>query len=108
MIEQKRPDELILFADELDIDLLAKVCYQWGLKGIQLEVLTPGNNQKHYLAAALDPVTGKLVYVLGPRKNNVLFRQLLDRLDQIFRRRYRIIYVVCDNYKIHKAKAVGL
>src|SRR5262249_28315504 len=76
------------------------------LKGIQLEVLTPGKNQKHYLAAALDPVTGKIVYVLGPRKNNLLFRQLLDRLDQIFKRRYRKIYVVCDNYKIHKAKAV--
>jgi putative transposase len=106
LIEPKRPGELILFADELDIDLLAKVGYQWMLKGAQIEVPTPGKNQKHYLAAALDPVTGKIFHVLGPRKNNVLFRSLLDHLDQVFKRRYRKIYVVCDNYKIHKAKAV--
>jgi putative transposase len=106
LIEQKRPDELILFADELDIDLLPKVGYQWMLKGTQLEVPTPGKNQKHYLAAALDPVTGKIIRVLGARKNNFLFRQLLDRLNRTFKGRYRKIYVVCDNYRIHKAKAV--
>jgi hypothetical protein len=76
------------------------------LKGTQLEIRTPGKNQKHYLAAALNPETGQTYYVLGPRKNNVLFRKLLDHLRQTFRKRYRRIYVVCDNYKIHKAKAV--
>src|SRR5499433_4273913 len=76
------------------------------LKGAQLEVRTPGKNQKHYLAAALDPATGQTSYVLGPKKNNVLFRKLLDHLQQSFGKRYRKIYVVCDNYKIHKAKAV--
>ena len=53
LFENQRPDELILFADELDIDLLPKVGYQWMLKGTQLEIRTPGKNQKHYLAAAL-------------------------------------------------------
>jgi len=43
---------------------------------------------------------------LGPKKNNALFRKLLDHLQRSFRKRYRKIYVVCDNYKIHKAKAV--
>jgi putative transposase len=66
LIENRRPDELILFADELDIDLLPKVGYQWMLKGTQLDVRTPGKNQKHYLAAALDPATGRTYYVLGP------------------------------------------
>jgi DDE superfamily endonuclease len=75
------------------------------VRGTQLEALTPGKNQKHYLAAALDPVTGKIVLVLGERKNNFLFRQSLDRLDRAFKRWYRKIYVVCDNYRIHKAKA---
>src|SRR5262245_2197566 len=59
LIENRRPDELILFADELDIDLLPKVGYQWMLRGAQLEVWTPGKNQKHYLAGALDPATGQ-------------------------------------------------
>lgn len=106
LIENQQPDELILFADELDIDLLPKIGYQWTLKGAQVEVRTPGQNQKHYLAAALDPATGQTYYVLGLRKNNVLFRQLLDHLERTFGKRYRQIYVVCDNYSIHKAKAV--
>jgi hypothetical protein len=59
LFENQRPDELILFADELDIDLLPKVGYQWMLKGTQLEIRTPGKNQKHYLAAALNPETGQ-------------------------------------------------
>ena len=76
------------------------------LKGAQLEVRTPGKNQKRYLAAALDPATGQTYYVLGPKKNNALFRKLLDHLRQTCGKRYRKIYIVCDNYKIHKAKAV--
>ena len=107
IIEQRQLSELILFADELDIELLAKVGYQWMLKGTQAEIPTPGKNQKHYLAGALDPWTGQIYYVLGPRKNNVLFRQLLTLLDQQLGRRYRRIYVVVDNYSIHTAKAVG-
>ena len=107
IIEQRRPSELILFADELDIELLAKVGYQWMLKGTQVEIPTPGKNQKHYLAGALDPWTGQIYYVLGPRKNNVLFRQLLTSLEERFGKRYTRIYVVLDNYSIHKAKAVG-
>lgn len=106
LIENQRPDELILFSDELDIDLLPKVGYQWMPKGTQLEIRTPGKNQKHYLAAALDPETGRINYVLGPNKNNVLFRKLLDQIEKTFRKRYRKIYIVCDNYSIHKAKAV--
>src|SRR2546428_10865296 len=42
----------------------------------------------------------------GAEKNNVLFRKLLDHLQRTFGKRYRKIYVVCDNYRIHKAKAV--
>jgi putative transposase len=106
LAENQHPGERILFADELDIDLLPKIGYQWMLKGAQLEVRTPGKNQKHYLAAALDPATGRIYYVLGPNKNNFLFRRLLDHLQQIFGKRDRKIYVVCDNYSIHKAKAV--
>lgn len=107
LCENQRPDELILFADELDIDLLPKVGYQWMPKGTQLEVRTPGKNQKYYLAAALNPATGQIYYVLGPKKNNALFRKLLDHLQKTFGKRYRKIYVVCDNYKIHKAQAVN-
>ena len=99
--------EAMVFADELDIPLLPKVGCAWMPKGTQGEVMTPGQNQKHYLAGALDPTTGTLLHCLGARKTNALFRDLLDVLDARYpAERYPQLYVVVDNYKIHKAKAV--
>ena len=74
--------------------------------GTQLEIATPGQNQKQYLAGALDYRTGEITYVIGPRKTNLLFRQLLAALTERCGPRVKRIYVVADNYKIHKAKAV--
>jgi putative transposase len=100
--------EVLVFADELDIHLLPKVGAQWMPKGTRHEVMTPGQNEKHYLAGALNPLTGQLHTCLGPRKNNGLFRELLTLLDQIYPAPWtKRIYVVVDNYCIHKAKAVG-
>jgi hypothetical protein len=59
-IEHLRPSEALFFVDELDIALLPKVGSQWMLKGRQVEIPTPGKNQKRYLAAALDWRTGEL------------------------------------------------
>jgi hypothetical protein len=56
LIENQRPDELILFADELDIDLLPRSAGEWTLKGAQLEVRAPGKNQKRYLAVEVEVV----------------------------------------------------
>ena len=44
----------LFFADELDINLLPKVSSHWMPKGDQVEVMTPGTNEKRYLAGALD------------------------------------------------------
>ena len=69
--------------------------------------MTPGKNAKHYLAGALNLVTGEIIYGLGPRKTNALFRDLLTQLDRAYPApRVTRIYVVVDNYCIHKAKAV--
>jgi transposase len=105
-IEHLRPWEALFFIDELDIALLPKVGGQWMLKGTQVEIPTPGKNQKRYLAAALDWRTGEIRYVVGVGKNNFLFRQLLALLEESCGPEIKTIYVVCDNYKIHKAQAV--
>jgi hypothetical protein len=55
-----RRDEAFFWVDELDIHLLAKVGYQWMLKGTQVEIPTPGQNRKQYLAGALDLRTGEI------------------------------------------------
>jgi len=99
--------ELMVFADELDIHLLPKVGAAWMLQGTQDEIMTPGTNEKYYLAGALHLATGKVRYCLGPRKNNGLFRELLTLLDHTYpASEVTRIYVVVDNYCIHKAKAV--
>ena len=96
-----------VFADELDIQLLPKGGAAWMPHGTQEEVLTPGTNEKPSLAGALHLDTGKLLYCLGPRKNNGLFRDLLTLLDSTYPAPATTrIYVVVDNYWIHQAKAV--
>src|SRR5919201_5418153 len=106
--ERLQAPQVMVFADELDIHLLPKVGAAWMPKGSQEEVMTPGKNAKHYLAGALNLATGKILYCLGPRKTNALFRDLLSLLDRTYPQRWvRRISVVVDNYKIHKAKAGG-
>ena len=106
-VEAWRPRQALLFADELDIALLPKSGYQWMPKGTPVEVLTPGKNEKHYLAGAWDFRTKRVHYRVGPRKTNALFRDLLDALETRYpARRYDRIFVVVDNYSIHQAQAV--
>jgi transposase len=97
----------LFFADELDINLLPKVGYQWMPKGEQVEVWTPGTNEKRYLAGALEITTGTITQCVWYRKQTGLFLDLLATLDQthpapLFTR----LTVVVDNAKIHKAKQV--
>lgn len=107
LVETLSAGTALFFADELDIHLLSKIGYEWMPKATQKEVWTPGTNQKNYLAGALDYRTGKLTAVTGPSKNRWLFIDLLKALDRAYpANRFRQIYVVADNYKIHTAKAV--
>jgi transposase len=106
VIERLGKDEAFFWVDELDVHLLAKVGYQWMLQGTETEIPTPGTNQKQYLGAAFNLRTGEIMYVVGLRKTNVLFRQLLDLLESSCGPRIKRIYVAADNYIIHKAKAV--
>lgn len=97
----------LFFADELDIHLLPKVGYQWMPKGEQVEVLTPGTNEKRYLAGALDMQTGSIVHRVWWRKTQGLFLDLLQTLDRPYPvAQFSHLYLVVDNYKIHKAQGV--
>ncbi len=72
IVEHLHPSEVLLFIDELDIHLLPKIGYEWMLKATQTEIMTPGQNQKRYLAGALDHLTGKITHVIAERKNRFL------------------------------------
>ncbi len=104
--EPLKAGEIMVFADELEMHLLPKVGCAWMPKGSPLEVMMPGQNQKHYLAGALELSTGTLHHGLGSRKTNALFRDLLPGLDARYpAERYTQLYVVVDNDDIQKAQA---
>ncbi|MFL6466144.1 MAG: IS630 family transposase, partial [Bryobacteraceae bacterium] len=99
--------QVLLFADEFDIALLPKPGYQGMQKGTQVEVMTPGKNEKRYLAGAWHVRTGQVHHRVWASKTNGLFRDWLETLAAAYpARRFDRIYVVVDNYKIHKAQAV--
>jgi DDE superfamily endonuclease len=106
-VEQLRAGAALFFADELDINLLPKVGYQWMPKGEQVEVLTPGTNEKRYLAGALDLTTGTVTHCGWSRKQTGLFLDLLETLKRIYPAlRFSHLTVVADNAKIHHAHKV--
>ena len=96
-------DHPVFYQDEVDIHLNPKIGADWGFKGKQRKVATPGQNKKHYLAGALHSQTGQISYVGGERKTSDLFIALLEQLKGQYRRAKSITLIV-DNYIIHKSK----
>ncbi len=92
-----------VYADEVDVHLNPKIGLDWMGYGQQKEVLTPGQNEKRYLAGALDAVTGALIWVDGERKNSLLFITLLQRLLKVYPDA-PAIHVILDNYRIHTSQ----
>lgn len=91
------PDETAVFQDEVDLNLNPKVGAMWMPRGRRAQVLTPGNNQKRYLAGSLHWRTGTLlVSEPGTVRNAELFIRHLDHLRRTLCR-YRVIHVICDN-----------
>jgi transposase len=95
--------EPVLYEDEVDIHLNPKVGRDWMLRGHQRRIVTPGKNQKFYLAGALDVRTGQLHTTGAAKKNATLFCELLRLLADAYPRAKRI-HLVVDNYGIHSAR----
>lgn len=95
---------MVLFADEVDIDLNPRIGFMWMPRATQVEVPTPGKNRKAYLAGALNITTGHIVAVGGPRKNSLLFIALLRAVSKAYRWAHRI-HLLVDQYIIHFSRA---
>lgn len=104
LAESDSNSEPIYYSDEVDIDLNPRIGRDWMLPGTQRRVITPGQNQKHYIAGALRAGSRRLVWAEGPSKNSTLFCKLLWRLAAMHRRAKRV-HLILDNYGIHKSKA---
>lgn len=99
------PKEEVFCLNEADLDLNPKLGAVWARKGRQPLVLTPGKNQKRYLAAARNVRTGRLTRVWAHHKNSALFVALLEALCRRYRRS-KTLHIILDNYTIHKSRLV--
>jgi len=107
LVNRPRKGEVVVYVDEVDIHLNPKIGVDWMRRGTQKEVLTPGQNQKRYLAGALEARTGKLVWVEAERKNSDLFITLLWKLIKKYSKAKRI-HIILDNYRIHSSQHTDL
>lgn len=108
LLREASEDEVVLYVDEVDIHLNPKLGLDWMLPGLQKQVLTPGKNEKRYLAGALCARTGRLTWVESDRKNSDLF---IDQLWTLVKEDYpdaRRIHLILDNYRIHSSQRTQL
>jgi transposase len=87
-------DETAVFEDEVDLALNPKIGCMWMPKGAQAAVVTPGDNDKSYLAGSLHWRTGRLITTEGPKRDSALFVRHLEELCRRLRR-YKKIHVIC-------------
>jgi transposase len=100
-------DEVAYWEDEVDIHLNPKIGLDWMVRGQQKEAVTPGQNEKRYLAGAQNVRTGEILWVEGEKKNSLLFLLLLWELVQRHPKA-KAIHVILDNYSIHHTRQVEL
>lgn len=68
----------VFYEDEVDIDLNPKIGADWQLRGQQKKVVTPGINEKCYLAGALHSQTGEVIYAEGSNKNGFIHQSVRE------------------------------
>jgi transposase len=107
LLRHAREGEVWVFEDEVDIHLNPKIGPDYMLPGTQKSVLTPGVNEKRYLAGAVNAFTGRLSWVEGESKDSELFVRLVFQLGWDYPEAKRI-HLILDNYGIHKSQFTKL
>ena len=99
--------EVAVYEDEVDIHLNPKIGLDWMGLGQQKEAMTPGQNEKRYLAGAQNVRTGEIHWVEAKRKDSYLFWDLLYVLTKVYAQA-EVIHVILDNYGIHSSNIIGV
>jgi transposase len=63
--------------------------------------MTPGKNQKRFIAGAFEPKRQRVIYAEGDQKASRLFLNLLRALLEAYARAGRI-HVILDNHVVHQ------
>jgi len=95
--------EPVFYVDEVDIHLNPKIGRDWMPRGLQRRIVTPGKNEKHYVAGALDARTRELVTVDAPKKNSMLFCKLVEQLVAAYPTACRL-HLILDHYIVRSSK----
>ena len=103
LVERLPEDQACVWEDEADIDLNPKIGLDYMLPGTQRTLMTPGKNQKRYIAGAMDATTDRVTWVVRDRKNSTLFIAMLQKLLKTYPES-KLIHVICDNYSIHDSR----
>ncbi len=96
--------EALVFQDETEIHRHPTLTRMWGLKGIQPEVPSPGENQKKVVYGGIDYASGQITYTVADTKSGYNFLAFLITLVTSYAGRK--IRLVCDNGRFHHTKAV--
>jgi transposase len=104
LLEDLPADEVAVYEDEVDIHLNPKIGPDWMLPRTQKTVDTPGQNEKRYVAGALNAKTGEVHYVEGDRKRSDLFVQLVLWLVTHAYPQAKRIHLILDNFGIHSSQ----
>jgi transposase len=107
LIESLPRREVAVYEDEVDVHLNPKIGLDWMGHGQQKEAITPGKNEKRYLAGAQDVRTGEIHWVEATQKNSYLFWDLLYTLTKVYAQA-KVIHVILDNYSIHSSNIIGV
>jgi hypothetical protein len=109
-VEQYTPDHVLLFGDSAQVSLFPTITRCWTRIGKQRVIETPGvHAAKCWDWGAVDPVTGRSVHIVHPRRNNVGFRRLLAAISRAYAlpdHPVRQVILFVDNDRAHKAKVV--
>lgn len=87
----------------MDVHLNPKLGPDWMLPGQRRQVVTPGNNQKRYVAGALNSRTGTLTWVKSKRKTSALFIELVRTVSVAYPTAKRLHFIL-DNAATHSSK----
>jgi transposase len=99
--------EVAVSEDEVDGHWNPKIGLDGMGPGQQQEAMTPGQNEKRYLAGAQDVRTGKIHGVESKQKNSYRFWDLLGLLTKVYAQA-EVIHVILDNYGIHSSNIIGV
>jgi transposase len=97
-------DFALVFQDEVEVHKLPALARVWAEVGSQLEVPSPGKNEKRVIYGGIDYVSGQISYTVGLTKSGVNFLAFLVALAVVYAGKKVIL--VCDNGRFHTTKAV--